>query len=126
VVDFAGLVERSRAEGWSLIVLDIGVDTTTPHGELVANMLAAVAQWERRLIGQRTKEALAVKREQGVRLGRPPLLSQEVREWAREARAQGLTYEAIACELNAQGISTARGGQWRAQAVRQTCVAVSC
>jgi DNA invertase Pin-like site-specific DNA recombinase len=36
--------------------------------------LATFAQFERRLIAQRTREALAVKRAQGVRLGRPPAL----------------------------------------------------
>jgi len=52
------------------------VDTTTPSGEMMANVLAVCAQVERRLIGQRTREALAVKRSQGVRLGRPPTLSE--------------------------------------------------
>ena len=40
---------------------DLGLDLSTPTGELVANVLAAVTQWERRMIGQRTSEALQVK-----------------------------------------------------------------
>jgi DNA invertase Pin-like site-specific DNA recombinase len=40
----------------------------------MANMLATFAQFERRLISQRTKEALAVKKASGVRLGRPPTM----------------------------------------------------
>jgi DNA invertase Pin-like site-specific DNA recombinase len=40
----------------------------------MANVLATFAQFERRLIGQRTGEALAEKRRQGVRLGRPPAI----------------------------------------------------
>ena len=40
----------------------------------MANVLAVFAQFERRLIGQRTREALAVKRLQGVRLGRRPVI----------------------------------------------------
>ena len=56
----------------------VAVDTSTPSGEAMANMLATFAQFERRLISQRTKEALAVKKAQGVRLGRPPTLPQAV------------------------------------------------
>ena len=40
-------------------------------GEMVAGVMGVAAQFQRRLIGQSTREALAVKRAQGVRLGRP-------------------------------------------------------
>ena len=53
------------------MALDLGVDTTSPAGEMIANSVANFSQFERRLIGQRTKDALAVKRAQGVQLGRP-------------------------------------------------------
>jgi Resolvase, N terminal domain len=36
LLDFAALMERSRREGWALIALDLGVDTSTPQGELMA------------------------------------------------------------------------------------------
>src|SRR4051794_20734736 len=45
LIDFAGLLERARRDRWAVIALDLGVDTTTPAGELVANVMAAVAQW---------------------------------------------------------------------------------
>src|SRR2546425_3117507 len=38
--DFADILERSRRRGWSLIALDINVDTSTPSGEMLANTLA--------------------------------------------------------------------------------------
>ena len=59
--DFATLMERAQRRGWAPVVLDLGVDTTTPAGELVASVMVSVAQWERRINGQRTKEALAAK-----------------------------------------------------------------
>jgi DNA invertase Pin-like site-specific DNA recombinase len=51
------------------VALDLGVDTTTRAGEMIANVMVTFAQFERRLIGQRTRDALAVKRAEGVRLG---------------------------------------------------------
>jgi DNA invertase Pin-like site-specific DNA recombinase len=42
-------------------------------------VIASVAQWERRIIGQRTAEGLAAKRAQGVKLGRPRTLPETVR-----------------------------------------------
>jgi DNA invertase Pin-like site-specific DNA recombinase len=61
LLDFAALMERSRRKRWALGALDLGVDTTTPAGEAMANLMATFAQFERRLIGRRTKDALAVK-----------------------------------------------------------------
>jgi DNA invertase Pin-like site-specific DNA recombinase len=63
-------MQRSYNERWSLVALDLGIDTATPQGELMAAVLATFAQFERRLIGQRTKSALEMKRVQGVQLGR--------------------------------------------------------
>ncbi len=61
VVDAGKLLEEARKRGFNIVALDLGLDLSTPTGELVANVLAAVAQWERRMIGVRTSEALQVK-----------------------------------------------------------------
>jgi DNA invertase Pin-like site-specific DNA recombinase len=111
LVDFAHLMERSRKEGWALVALDLGVDTSTPTGEVMAGVLALFAQFERRLIGQRTREALAVKKAQGVRLGRPPVVQPAVIARVRAERARGFTYAAIAAGLNAEAVPTAHGGE---------------
>jgi hypothetical protein len=73
---------------------------------MLANVLAVSAQFERRLIGQRTKDALAAKREAGTRLGRPPTLPSEVREQIR-TRDEGSSYRAIAGALNDESAPTA-------------------
>lgn len=79
----------------------------------MANVLATFAQFERRLIGERTRAGLAVKRAQGVRLGRPRVLPASVRRRIVNMRKRGLTYPAIAARLNADHVPTARGrGQW--------------
>lgn len=112
LVDFAGVMERSRRKGWALVALDLGVDTSTPSGEMMANVLATFAQFERRLIGQRTKDALAVKREQGVQLGRPREISSDAVSRIRELDQSGYGASEIARILNREGISTPRGGRW--------------
>lgn len=90
IVDFGMLMERARKQGWALVALDLGVDTTTPSGELVANVMVSVAQWERRAIGRRTKDALAVKKAGGVRLGRPSTLPVVVPQRLSRLRSRGL------------------------------------
>src|SRR5438445_1690748 len=103
-------MDQARRQGWALIALDLGVDTTTPAGEMMANVLATFAQFERRLIGQRTKDALAVKKAQGVRLGRPPVLPKPIVSRIIKMRERGATLDAIAETLNAEGVPTAHGG----------------
>jgi DNA invertase Pin-like site-specific DNA recombinase len=118
LLDFAAVMERSRRERWALVALDLGVDTTTPQGEMMANILATFAQFERRLISQRTKDALAVRRAQGVRLGRPRVLSPEITERVWRMHRRGSTLRRIAARLNAEGVPTAhRGACWRASSV---------
>jgi DNA invertase Pin-like site-specific DNA recombinase len=52
VTDFGLLLETATKQGWSFIAIDLGVDTSTPSGELVVNVLMAIARWERRAIGE--------------------------------------------------------------------------
>jgi len=120
VVDFGQLIERSRRNGWGLVVLDMDVDTTTPTGELIANVMVSVVQFERRMIGQRTKEALAVKRARGIRIGRPRQLSKPLVKRIDGLREKGWTTTAIAAKLNADRVPTAHGGKkWWPETVRQ-------
>lgn len=119
LVDFATLMARSREEGWSIVALDIGVDTSTTNGELVANIIMALAQWERRIIGQRTKDALSVVKDRGVALGRPVMMDPATVTMMRLLRSNGRSYGAVAKMLNDEGVPTAQGGaKWHASTVR--------
>lgn len=118
VAQGAQVMERAKRRGWSLVALDFGLDTTTPAGEMVANVILSTSQYERRLIGQRTREALAVKREQGVRLGRPPVLPDAVVQRIVDEHAAGRSLRAIAAGLEGDGVPTARGGSWRSSSVQ--------
>lgn len=96
------------------------------------HVYAAIAEKERTLIAERTRDALKQAKERGVKLGGPKLAearqkSVVVRTAQADAfaanvlpiidqiRASGATsLRQIAAALNARGIATARGGQWAA------------
>jgi DNA invertase Pin-like site-specific DNA recombinase len=119
MLDFTALMATAQKQGWALVALDCAVDTTTPAGEAMANVLATFAQFERRLISQRTREALAVKREQGVVLGRPPSVGDAVLRRIVRERRRGRSFRAIADALNVDGVPTGQGGKrWYAATVR--------
>ncbi len=120
VRDFADLLERSKSGRWSVVVLDAQVDTTTPEGEAMVGMQSVFAQLERRLISQRTKNALAVKKAQGVKLGRRFDIGDDLIERMRKLRRGGKGYSTIAGVLNAESVKTARGGsKWYASTVER-------
>lgn len=110
--DFARLLDRAERKGWKMVVLDVDVDTTTAAGRLVVEVVSAAAAFESRRIGERVRATHAQRRAQGKRAGQPPMLPQRVRHRIAKARASGQTLSAIAEELNAKGVPTARGGRW--------------
>jgi DNA invertase Pin-like site-specific DNA recombinase len=119
MIDFTALMVTATKQGWALVALDCSVDTSTPAGEAMAHVLATFAQFERRLIGQRTREALAVKKKQGVRLGRPASISPQLARRIRSMRTRGLTLQEISDRLNRDGVPTPRGGAvWRPTSLR--------
>jgi DNA invertase Pin-like site-specific DNA recombinase len=66
-------LELCRSLGIDFVSVTEAVDTSLPAGELVFQMIGAVAQFERSLIGERVKSGLANARAKGRILGRPPL-----------------------------------------------------
>ena len=88
VADFASLVRLAERQGWAILACDLGIDMTSPTGGLLANVTASVAEWERRIIGVRTKEALAARRAAGVTLGRPRTLDPSIAAHIRSARGR--------------------------------------
>jgi DNA invertase Pin-like site-specific DNA recombinase len=124
LADFANLMATAQASGWNLVALDLGIDLGTAAGEFMASVMASAAQWERRIIGQRTRDALAAKRAQGVKLGRPRKLDGPTRERIIEAHAGGQGWSTIAASLNADEVPTAHGGaRWYPSTVRAVVLA---
>jgi hypothetical protein len=91
---------------------------------MMANVLASFAQYERRIIGQRTRDGLAAKKAAGVKLGRRSTLPPEVAERIVGAHQTGDTLAAIARGLQADGVATGQGGaRWYPASVRAVLVA---
>jgi DNA invertase Pin-like site-specific DNA recombinase len=93
-----------------------------PTGELVANVLAAVAQWERRMIGVRTSEALQVKIAGGWKSSAwEQRVPQAVRRRIVRMSKAGKSQREIANQRNADGVP-AVGGSWhRGTVIRVLC-----
>ncbi len=120
LLDFAAIMQEAQKQRWALIALDCPVDLTTPMGEALAAIIATFAQLERKMIGERTRDALTEKRAAGVKLGRPRTLPDEVRKRIVRERDEKRTLRTIADALNRDKVPTAHGGkQWHASTVRR-------
>ena len=119
VMDFASLMATANEEGWAISVLDLGVDTTTTNGKLIMHVMIALAEWERNIIGERTRDALRAVKARGVHVGRKSGISDETRRLIRSLRAAGLSWQKIADALTDEGVPTAQGGRWHGATVRR-------
>lgn len=118
VADLATLMDDAVRQGWMLVAVDNrDVDMTTATGRLFANIMGSVSQWEREVIAERTRAALAQLKARGVRLGRPVEQDLAIRLRIRKMHESGLSLAAIARTLNAEEIPTARSGSWHPSTV---------
>jgi len=118
VRDFSELLERARRNGWHIVLLDVG-DTSTPSGEMTANVVASMTQYERRIIGQRTRDALAARKARGERHGIASLLPVELVARIVDEYDAGRSYRTIGAGLEADGVLTAKGRTtWHASTVK--------
>lgn len=91
-------LEEFRSLGIEFVSLSEQMDTSTPAGKMVFTVLAAVAELERSLIGERVRAGIRNARAKGKRLGRP-MKSLDPRKIAR-LRADGASWRAVALALN--------------------------
>ena len=79
-LDILSIIEELDKMGVTFISLKENMDTTSPTGKAMLGMVAVIAQLERDLIAQRTKEGLESAKKRGVKLGRPKLDEQKVQD----------------------------------------------
>ncbi len=68
-------LDNLRERGIEIQIASIHIDTSTPHGMLIYTFISGLAEFERRLLSERTKQGLAAARKRGQRLGPPPKMS---------------------------------------------------
>jgi site-specific DNA recombinase len=117
VSDLDKLVRLFDKAGVALVSLQESLDATTATGRLMMNLLASVSQWEREVIGERTRDALQHLKSQGKRYCHTVYDNPEVIALMHRLRATGQSYAAIAQHLHEAGVPTAQGGPWQAMVV---------
>jgi putative DNA-invertase from lambdoid prophage Rac len=100
VMDVISTVQALTAKGVAMEVLGLGRMDNSAQSRLTLNMLAAISQFERELISERTKAKLAQLKADGVKLGRPVKFTDEtLKAKAEELRGQGKSWRTTAKEL---------------------------
>ncbi len=109
-IDAILTAETLRERGVRFRVLSFPIDTSSEEGELFYTILAAFAQFERRIISRRTKEGMEAARRRGVRLGRPARLNadtiREAHGWMAET---GLPCAYVSALLGVSRLTLQRG-----------------
>jgi DNA invertase Pin-like site-specific DNA recombinase/peptidoglycan hydrolase-like protein with peptidoglycan-binding domain len=120
IVDLGALLEWFRDAQAALVALDLDMDTSTPSGHDLAATLIALSGWERERISRRTRSGLAEVKASGRSAGRPSVSDRpELVDRINAMRAANMTLQAIADQLNAEGVPTLRGGaMWRPSSVQ--------
>lgn len=116
------LYERLEKKGVRIVTIEDGIDTSTANGRLMRTILAALAEWERDVIRDRTRNGVRAAMEDGRRVGQPPFGyavrdgrlverpdEQQVLRRIRSRRAAGAPLATIAQELNEAGVAPRRG-----------------
>jgi DNA invertase Pin-like site-specific DNA recombinase len=117
VVETADLIEFVERKGIRFVALDLGLDTSTPAGRMVASIMASVSQHEADLVSVRTRAALQAKKARGEAVSGPTVPA-AIRELVVELRNEGLSLRKIGAELERRGIPTVRGGvSWHVSTV---------
>lgn len=96
--DLINTLDELGSLGIDFVSYDNNLDTSTPTGKLVFQIVGAVAEFEKDIIKERVIAGLANARRKGKRLGRPPV-AEELYNKAKELRREGLSFRKIGREL---------------------------
>ena len=131
--DTLAISEQLDKAGADLVVLTEKIDTSTASGRMVFRMLAAMNEFEREQVVERTKHAMQHMKAQGRRVGSiphgyrlaadgehlaPDTREQDVLRQVRELRAQGWTLQAISAALAERGVFNRNGRPFNHNSIR--------
>ena len=103
MADLVAITSRLKAKGVELQVLAMNLDTTTPTGKLMLNLMGSFAEFEREIMLERQREGVAKAKAEGKYKGRVPTAQRKAAE-VIQLRGKGVKPEEIAAKL---GISRA-------------------
>lgn len=107
VVHLWEIVERLKAKGVAIRIVGMGIDTNTPTGALMLNVLGGVAQWEREMMLERQRIGIAAAKDAGRYKGRVPTARRQSDEIMR-MKAEGKTVPQIMAALGVSRASVYR------------------
>jgi DNA invertase Pin-like site-specific DNA recombinase len=96
--DLLRFLEELRGAGMGLYLHKQALDTTTPSGKMMFQMLGVFAEFERSLIQERVRAGLARAKAEGTRLGRPSVVDARKLKIIREGKKAGLSVRKIAAK----------------------------
>lgn len=102
------IAENLKEQGIELVVLDQNIDTSTPTGKLLFNMLGAIAEFENEIRKERQLDGIAKAQERGVKFGAKPKLSPSQIVEMRDKRASGVLIKDLMWEYSLSKASVYR------------------
>lgn len=132
VLDACTIAETLRKSGANLASCTESFDTTSPSGNMIFQVLSSVAELERKMIGERVKSSLDLKKSKGEKLGGTcpfgfrvkgsKLIQDQTEQDAisrmRTLRAEGLSLRKIGKRLTDEGINPKSSKVWSAKVIR--------
>ncbi|MER2536652.1 MAG: recombinase family protein [Rhizobiaceae bacterium] len=107
VRDMWTIIETLQAKNVGIRILNLGIDTSTPTGKLMLNILGGVAEFEREMMLERQREGIAKAKADGKYKGRKPTARLRAEE-VRALRAAGMSMAKIAAQLGLGKASVVR------------------
>jgi DNA invertase Pin-like site-specific DNA recombinase len=110
VIDALVELEKLQQRGIDFCSLTQSFDTSTPEGKLLYTVCAALAEWERAILSQRTREGMEAARSRGRHIGRPPKLSATDIVWAKASliKEPSRNIGSLAAQLNVSPVTLRR------------------
>ncbi len=122
--DFLSIIDQAKTNDWRLVMLDLNLDTSSYQGRFVVTIMSALAEMERAIMAERQKDVHRDRKARGqvwgVDVGPKSKIPLEVMERIRDMRKKGMSYHAIATQLNADSVPTAlKGDKWHGSTIRK-------